>query len=85
MSTLPPLTQSLDDSVNTSVAGGEMETLRSQLDEKERTIEGLQEQQLSWQQTRVELQQEMAALKDRLNVSEVCWEREVCAGEAGEP
>ena len=73
--------------MNTSVAGGEMETLRSQLDEKERTIEGLQEQQLSWQQTRVELQQEMAALKDRLNVSEVCWEREVhvCVGEAGEP
>ena len=72
-----PTPQSLDDSVNTSVVGGEMETLWSQLDEKERTIAELQEQQLSWKQTRAELQQEMAALKDRLNVSEVCWEKKV--------
>ena len=57
--------------MNTSLVAGETETLRSQLDEKERTIVGLQEQQLSWQQTQAEIQQEMAALKDRLNVSEV--------------
>ena len=57
--------------MNTSLVAGETETLRSQLDEKERTIAGLQEQQLSWQQTKAEIQQEMAALKDRLNVSEV--------------
>ena len=57
--------------MNTSLVAGEMETLRSQLDEKERTIAGLQEQQLSWQQKKAEIQQEMAALKDRLNVSEV--------------
>ena len=57
--------------MNTSLVAGETETLRSQLDEKERTIAGLQEQQLSWQQTQAEIQQEMAALKDRLNVSEV--------------
>ena len=55
------------------------------MDEKEKTIAELQEQQLSWRQTRAKLQQEMAALKDRLNVSEVCWEREECVGGAGEP
>ena len=69
--------------MNTSVVDGEMETLRSQLDEKERTIAGLQEQQLSWQQMRAELQQEMAALKDRLNVSEVCCVFRNCIGIAG--
>lgn len=58
--------------MSTSMVAGEVETLRSQLDERERTIAGLEEQWSSWQQERAELQQEASAMKDKLNVAEVC-------------
>ena len=54
------------------MVAGEVETLRSHLEERERTITGLEEQWSSWQQERAELQQEASAMKDKLNVSEVC-------------
>ena len=66
--------QSFDVSISSISGAGEatqeqLDALRAELAERDATLE---EERLSWQQERAGQLQEMASLKDKLNVSEVC-------------
>ena len=49
----------------------QLDALRADLADRDRTITALEEEQLLWQQEKTRLQQDVGSLKDKLNVSEV--------------
>ena len=69
--------QSFDVSMSSIGGAGEatqeqLDTLRAELAERDASVAALEEERSSWQQERAGQLQEMASLKDKLNVSEVC-------------